>query len=81
MSHPADLRGLTPRFWSHVRPSGDVNLDMDTRLDLTAATVPRPRAADSEPARSAVEGMNLFRYRPGAGGAAGVTSRPGRVPR
>lgn len=52
---PADRRGLTPLFWSHVRPYGDVNLDMDTRLSLTAATVPRPRAADSEPARSAVE--------------------------
>ncbi|WP_413100394.1 hypothetical protein [Streptomyces sp. Inha503] len=54
---PADRRGLTPLFWSHVRPYGDVNLDMDTRLNLTAATFPRPRAADSEPARSAVENV------------------------
>lgn len=25
---PADRRGLTPLFWSHVRPYGEVNLDM-----------------------------------------------------
>jgi hypothetical protein len=31
---PADRRGLTRLFWSHVRPYGEVNLDMDTRLDL-----------------------------------------------
>ncbi|MFE2970445.1 Tn3 family transposase [Streptomyces sp. NPDC059340] len=33
---PADRRGLTPLFWSHVRPYGEVTLDMDTRLDLAA---------------------------------------------
>ncbi|MFC9949986.1 Tn3 family transposase [Streptomyces prasinus] len=52
---PADRRGLTPLFWSHVRPHGEVNLDMDTRLDLTAATVPGPRAADGKAVRSTVE--------------------------
>lgn len=52
---PADRRGLTPLFWSHVRPYGEVNLDMDTRLNLTAATVPGPRAADGKAVRSAVE--------------------------
>ncbi|MFD5493281.1 hypothetical protein ACFYY3_23935 [Streptomyces sp. NPDC001812] len=48
---PADRRGLTPLFWSHVRPYGEVNLDMVTRLNLTAVTVPSPRkAGDQEPA-------------------------------
>lgn len=48
---PADRRGLTPHFWSHVRPYGEVNLDMDTRLTHCArSTIPRPRtAADVEP--------------------------------
>jgi TnpA family transposase len=40
---PADRRGLTPLFWSHVRPYGEVNLDMGARLDLAAASVPGPR--------------------------------------
>jgi hypothetical protein len=39
---PADRRGLTPLFWSHVRPYGEVNLDMGARLNLTAASVPAP---------------------------------------
>ncbi|MFJ9417781.1 Tn3 family transposase [Streptomyces sp. NPDC101227] len=52
---PADRRGLTPLFRSHVRPYGDVNFDMDTRLNLAAATVPGPGSADSEAARSALE--------------------------
>lgn len=39
---PADRRGLTPLFWSHVRPDGEVNLDMAARLNLPAATVTRP---------------------------------------
>jgi hypothetical protein len=30
-------RGLSPLFWSHVNPYGRFRLDMDTRLDLTAA--------------------------------------------
>lgn len=42
---PADQHGLTPLFWSHVRPYGEVNLDMGTRLHLAAATVPRPRTS------------------------------------
>lgn len=41
---PADRRGLTPLFWSHVRPYGEVNLDMGARLDLAAVAVPGPRA-------------------------------------
>ncbi|MFJ8113770.1 hypothetical protein [Streptomyces sp. NPDC096132] len=53
--HPADRRGLTPLFWSHVRPYGKVNLDMDTRLNLATAAAPGPRVAESEAARSAME--------------------------
>ena len=32
-----DRRGLSPLFWSHVNPYGRFRLDMDRRLDLTAA--------------------------------------------
>lgn len=39
---PADRRGLTPLFWSHVRPYGEVNLDMAARLNLASASVPDP---------------------------------------
>ncbi|MFI8952464.1 Tn3 family transposase [Streptomyces sp. NPDC053750] len=52
---PADRRGPAPLFWSHVRRYGEVNLDMGTRLNLTAATVPGPRAADGKAVRSTVE--------------------------
>ncbi|GAA1069051.1 hypothetical protein GCM10009647_090760 [Streptomyces sanglieri] len=41
---PADRRVLTPLFWSHGRPYGEVNLDMDAGLILAAATMPGPRA-------------------------------------
>jgi TnpA family transposase len=34
---PADLRGLTPLFWSHINPYGRFHLDLDTRLDLPEA--------------------------------------------
>lgn len=38
---PADRRGLTPLFWMHVLPYGEVNLDMTSRLNLKRpATVP-----------------------------------------
>jgi Tn3 transposase DDE domain len=32
-----DRRALSPLFWAHVNPYGRFRLDMDTRLDLTAA--------------------------------------------
>jgi hypothetical protein len=32
-----DRRGLSPLFWLHVNPYGRFRLDMETRLDLTAA--------------------------------------------
>ncbi|MFD4948905.1 hypothetical protein ACFWNT_41985 [Streptomyces sp. NPDC058409] len=45
---PADRRGPTPLFWSHVRPYGEVNLDMDARLNLTAVAVPGSRTSEDE---------------------------------
>uniref|UniRef100_UPI002F91BD64 hypothetical protein n=1 Tax=Streptomyces sp. NBC_00857 TaxID=2975851 RepID=UPI002F91BD64 len=45
---PADRRGLTPLFWSHVRPYGEVNLGMGARLNLTGVAVPGPRASEDE---------------------------------
>ena len=35
---PADRRGLTPLFWMHVLPYGEVNLDMTSRLSLAQPT-------------------------------------------
>jgi TnpA family transposase len=34
---PADRRGLTPLFWTHVLPYGEVRLDMTSRLAFSAA--------------------------------------------
>src|SRR3569833_3090569 len=34
---PEDRRGLSPLFWTHINPYGRFYLDMNTRLDLTAA--------------------------------------------
>ena len=31
---PADRRGLSPLFWQHVRPCGEVTLDLDSRLTI-----------------------------------------------
>jgi hypothetical protein len=31
---PADRRGLTPLFWQHVRPFGEVRLDIGSRLTI-----------------------------------------------
>jgi hypothetical protein len=33
---PEDQRGLTPLFWSHVLPYGQVKLNMTSRLTLRA---------------------------------------------
>ncbi|MFJ8185825.1 Tn3 family transposase [Streptomyces sp. NPDC096105] len=52
---PADRRGLTPLFWSHVRPYSEVNLDTGTRLNLAAASLPCSRAPADQAARSTVE--------------------------
>jgi hypothetical protein len=37
-SSPADKRGVTPLFWAHVAPYGEVWLDMGRRLALHANT-------------------------------------------
>jgi hypothetical protein len=34
-----DRRAFSPLFWSHINPYGRFRLDMDRRLDLTAAAV------------------------------------------
>jgi hypothetical protein len=34
MLGPADRRGLTPLFWQHVRPYGEVRLNMGSRLRI-----------------------------------------------
>jgi hypothetical protein len=34
---PEDRRGLTPLFWSHVLPYGEVKLNMTSRLTLRAS--------------------------------------------
>lgn len=34
---PEDQRGLTPLFWSHVLPYGDVKLNMTSRLPLSTS--------------------------------------------
>ncbi|MFF7941490.1 Tn3 family transposase [Nocardia gamkensis] len=34
---PEDRRGLTPLFWSHVLPYGEVKLNMNSRLTLTGS--------------------------------------------
>lgn len=38
----ADQRGLTPLFWTHVSPYGEVRLDMSRRLELGARPAPTP---------------------------------------
>ena len=34
---PDDHRGLTPLFWSHVLPYGEVKLNMTSRLPLSTS--------------------------------------------
>jgi Tn3 transposase DDE domain len=34
---PEDRRGLTPLFWSHVLPYGEVKLNMRSRLTLSGS--------------------------------------------
>ena len=35
-----DRRGLTPLFWSHILPYGEVSLNMARRLALSAPAAP-----------------------------------------
>lgn len=37
-----DRRGLTPLFWSHILPYGEVRLNMARRLALSGPTPPAP---------------------------------------
>ena len=37
MLGPADRRGLTPLFWQHVRPYGEIRLGMGARLRVGGA--------------------------------------------
>ncbi|MFB9252433.1 Tn3 family transposase [Sphaerisporangium melleum] len=50
-----DRRGLTALFWSNVNPYGTFRLDMDKRLDLVSAAVPRPRTPADTAARSTMD--------------------------
>ena len=40
-----DRRGLTPLFWAHVAPYGEVRLDMGRRLSLHGAVPAAPPEA------------------------------------
>lgn len=42
---PADRRGLTPLFLSHVAPYGEVRLDMRSRLRLRTSPEPTTSAS------------------------------------
>src|SRR5450755_3069665 len=44
---PEDLRGLTPLFWAHVLPYGEVKLNMTIGLALTAAQTVETNAESS----------------------------------
>jgi hypothetical protein len=35
-----DRRGLTPLFWQHILPYGEVKLDMTARLNIRTAASP-----------------------------------------
>ncbi|WP_433501764.1 Tn3 family transposase (plasmid) [Sphaerimonospora sp. CA-214678] len=43
---PADRRGLSALFWTHLNLYGRFELDMNTHLDLD--TAPSPRLSDQE---------------------------------
>jgi len=46
---PEDRRGLTPLFWQHVLPYGEVKLDMTARLNIRTTT---PGDASTQPVDS-----------------------------
>ncbi|WP_230993535.1 transposase [Streptomyces endocoffeicus] len=46
---PADRRGLTPLFWHHMRPYGEVRLDLGDRLRSGVAEQPGPSADKAGP--------------------------------
>ena len=44
---PEDLRGLTPLFWAHVLPYGEVKLNMTRRNSLNVAQTVETNAESS----------------------------------
>lgn len=44
---PDERRGLSPLFCSNINPYGRFRLDMDRRLDRTAANPPAPATVES----------------------------------
>ena len=44
-----DRRGLTPLFWQHVLPYGEVKLDMASRLSIRTTTPNDPPARPISP--------------------------------
>ena len=44
---PEDLRGLTPLFWAHVLPYGEVKLNMTRRIALSATEIVETNAESS----------------------------------
>ena len=44
---PGDVRGLTPLFWAHVLPYGEVKLNMTRRIALNAAQTVETNAESS----------------------------------
>lgn len=65
----ADHRGLTPLFWTHVLPYGEVHLDLGKRLSLGGGALP---AAPTAPSRAQGSGG---RVAPGGSGAAVLLDR------
>jgi hypothetical protein len=45
---PEDRRGLTPLFWQHVLPYGEVELDMTARLSIRTTPPNDPPASPIE---------------------------------
>lgn len=43
-----DRRGLTPLFWQHVLPYGEVKLDMTARLSIKTTPPNAPSASEIE---------------------------------
>jgi hypothetical protein len=44
---PEDLRALTPPFWAHVLPYGEVKVNMTRRIALTVAQTVETNAESS----------------------------------
>jgi hypothetical protein len=42
---PEDQRGLTPLFWSHVLPYGEVKLNMTNQVELVVHGVTRAQSS------------------------------------